>query len=245
MMRILVLLLCLLPLAACSTSLNKPVTVEAELAAVRSLERYKAQYVVGAGDVLDVVVDRLPELSRTVTVRGDGAVSYPKAGEIALQGLTVTEAQRLFEEKLAARVLEPEVTVIVQNPPPPMVYVAGEVGAARPVALREAPTAAAAVVQTGGFLRSAAARNVVLLRLDEEGYLNALPIRPAGPGQAGMMLALQNTSLKANDLILVQESSRSKFTRALNDFVTTPLGAFNQLLSPYIQLEFLRELNET
>lgn len=244
-MRLSRFLLCVaVLLGGCQTPVSAPISVDAEPQAIRSLERYRAQYVLSAGDALEVVVDRLPEISRSVVIRPDGAVSYPKIeGDVTLQGLTIPQAQELLEARLAERLLDPEVTIIVQNPPPPQVFVAGEVGATTPVPLRNAPTVAAAVAQSGGLLRSAAPRNVVLIRLEETGQLSAYPIDPAGRGPAGMMLALQNIATRPGDLIIVQESNRSQFTRFVNDFINTPLGAFNQLLSPYIQLELLREIN--
>lgn len=238
-------LLAVLFLTGCTGTLYKPRTLDAEPVAAMQLQRYQTQYVLGPGDLIEVVVDRLPELSRTVTIRGDGGISYPKVGEVRLEGLTLAEAQDVIETRLKERVLSPEVTIIVQNPPPPMVYVAGEVGLNKPVPLRDAPTMATALIQSGGLGPRASHANVVLIRLDEDGRLNAIPVGPQGPGRAGTMLALQNISLQPNDLILVQESSRSKFTRFIQDFVNTPLGSFNQLLAPYVQLELLREINES
>ena len=49
--------------------------------------------------------------------------------------------------------------------------------------------------------------------------------------------------LQPGDLIIVPESGRSEFVRAVNDFVTTPVGALNQLLTPYYQFKLLSLLD--
>ena len=57
------------------------------------------------------------------------------------------------------------------------------------------------------------------------------------------MLALRGIPMQAGDIIVVQESNRSQFARFLQDFVTTPLSSANAIISPYVQLELLQEIN--
>ena len=45
-------------------------------------------YVVGAGDTLNIIVWRNPELSLSVPVRPDGKVSTPLVDELVAQGKT-------------------------------------------------------------------------------------------------------------------------------------------------------------
>ncbi|WP_447413108.1 hypothetical protein, partial [Clostridium perfringens] len=68
-------------------------------------------------------------------------------------------------------------------------------------------------------------------------------IPTAAGGRAGLLLALQNVVLQPGDIIVVQESGRSQFTRFVQDFISTPLNGFNQLLTPYIQFRLLKEIS--
>src|SRR5687768_5142455 len=70
-------------------------------------------YQIAAGDVLDIVVWRIRELTMTVTVRPDGWISYPIAGELRAVGLTPSELQAQLEKALGESVLSPAVTVLV------------------------------------------------------------------------------------------------------------------------------------
>lgn len=235
--------LCLV--TGCTSNLGKEVTTEVEQQTVAALGRYQFIYTLTPGDQIEVVVDRRPELSRAVFLRPDGWISYPKIGDVELAGLTIEEAAGLLEQKLGARLIDPEVVVVLLNPPPPQVFVTGQVGQARPVDLREAPTAAMAVVAAGGLTDRSANRNAIIVRLQPNGELTATPIKPAKGGAAGLMLALQNVPMQSGDMVIVQESTRSKFTRNVQDYVNTPLSTVNQLLAPYLQIRLIEEINDS
>jgi Polysaccharide biosynthesis/export protein len=90
-------------------------------------------YVIGAGDSLNIIVWRNPELSLSVPVRPDGKLSAPLVDELVVQGKTSTEVARDIEKKLATFVRDPVVTVIVTSfvgPYSEQIRVVGE--AARP-----------------------------------------------------------------------------------------------------------------
>lgn len=72
-------------------------------------------YIVGAGDMLNIIVWRNPELSMTVPVRPDGKVSMPLVDELAAQGKTPVELARDVEKTLSKLVRDPVVTVIVTS----------------------------------------------------------------------------------------------------------------------------------
>lgn len=232
----------LLLTTACAT-VKQDIVMTASPEVVVSQQRYQTAYIVNSGDVLEVTVERLADLNRTVTVRPDGFVSLPTLGDIEVAGLSVTQAAEKIEAAYGQRLLDPRVDVIVQNPPVPNVYVTGEVGASVAIPLRQVPTAAEAIVVAGGAQRSAKLSDIALIRLHDDGYLRATLIPNAARGRAGMLLALRGVPLQAGDILVVQESNRSQFVRFLQDFVTTPLSSANAIISPYVQLELLQEIN--
>jgi polysaccharide export outer membrane protein len=90
-------------------------------------------YVIGAGDNVNIIVWRNPELSMSVPVRPDGKVSAPLVEELVAQGKTPPQLARDIEKKLSTYVRDPIVTVIVtgfQGPYSEQIRVVGE--AARP-----------------------------------------------------------------------------------------------------------------
>jgi polysaccharide biosynthesis/export protein len=113
-------------LAACSSGPRLP---EAPLAPPAS----DYSYVIGAGDNLNIIVWRNPELSMSVPVRPDGKISSPLVDELVAQGKTSVAIARDIEKKLGTFVRDPVVTVIVTGfvgPYSEQIRVVGE--AARP-----------------------------------------------------------------------------------------------------------------
>lgn len=67
-------------------------------------QRVTADYVLGPDDVLEISVSNHPDLNRTVTVRADGLITFPRVGDLKAQGQTprslATKIQSLLERSL-------------------------------------------------------------------------------------------------------------------------------------------------
>lgn len=70
-------------------------------------------YLIGAGDVVNIVVWRNPEVSQSVPVRPDGKITTPLVEDLQASGKTSTELARDIEKALAKFIQQPVVTVIV------------------------------------------------------------------------------------------------------------------------------------
>lgn len=207
-----------------------------------SLKKYRKEYVISPGDQFEILVHRAPEVSRTVVVRPDGMITVPTLGDVRAAGLSFAEFDKELTERLSRRLQNPEVDVIATDIPPAVVYVVGEAVAPRPVPLRTARTAAEALAQTGGF-RMVARRGAYLIRLLEDGHMAAIPLRPSKSGDAAAYLTLEATLLRADDIIVVPESSRSKFVRLIDDFVNKPLSGLNSMLGLYVNYKLTEQLD--
>lgn len=84
-----------------------------------------ADYVIGDGDVLQVSVWGAPELSAQVTVRPDGKITLPAAGEVVATGLTPSELGKKLEQAMARLVKGPVVTLTVAQVTNNKIYVSG------------------------------------------------------------------------------------------------------------------------
>jgi protein involved in polysaccharide export with SLBB domain len=74
----------------------------------------KADYLLGAGDLVKIVVYDEPELSMEVRVDSVGVVSYPFIGSLSMKGKSVSEVKRQIVSGLKGDYLiNPEVTVTV------------------------------------------------------------------------------------------------------------------------------------
>lgn len=220
-------------LAGCAHT-TTTATLKTEVRVLDALTRYELAYVLQAGDVVEVFIYRHPELSRRATVRSDGFISLPLLGDVRAAGMSPKDLGADLAARFAARLVSPEVTVILENPPEPLVFVVGEVGGPKALPFRQAKTAAQAIAQAGSSTKAASLSSVSIVRVSAEGLLEAHTVSADGLNQPEAFMALQNMALKPNDLIVVPESYRGQLVRAFTDF--------NTLLAPYFQFRILKEI---
>jgi polysaccharide export outer membrane protein len=127
-------------------------------------------YVIGAGDAVNIVVWRNPELSGTYPVRPDGKLAAPLVDELVAQGKTPPELARDIEKKLATYVRDPVVTVIVTSfvgPYSEQIRVVGE--AARPLFLpyKQKMTLLDVMIAAGGLTDFADGNRAIIQRTSE------------------------------------------------------------------------------
>lgn len=88
----------------------------------------EGEYILGYGDILDVNFLYNEEFNmQNVRVRPDGRISIPYTGDINVAGRTVSDIDSIITGKFSEILREPDVTVIVRQFDPPVVYVLGEV----------------------------------------------------------------------------------------------------------------------
>lgn len=86
------------------------------------------EYLMAAGDKIEVFVWQNPDLTMVVTIRPDGKISYPLIGTLKAAGLTVDQLQGKMRERLKEYIRVPEVTVSVAEFAGNKIIVLGEVG---------------------------------------------------------------------------------------------------------------------
>jgi len=227
---------CAHPRVAISEVAVPPATVQAAI-------RFRKEYLLAPGDQIEVIVRRVPEVSRVVTIRPDGKISLPLIQDVTASGLTVPEIGSRVAELLSARLANPEVNVIPTLVRQPMVYVAGDVTNVVPIPFREAPTAMQAVTLAGGLRRTAAARDISLIRLSEDGFIRVIPVVVVDKSQPAAYISLRATILQPDDILFVPENGRSQVNRFIDDFINKPLTTFNSIIGTYVNFKFIQILN--
>ena len=124
-------------------------------------------YIIGAGDNLNIIVWRNPELSMSVPVRPDGKISAPLVDQMQAQGKTSVQMARDVEKELAKFVRDPVVTVIVTTfvgPYSEQIRVVGE--AARPqfLAYKDKMSLLDVMIVVGGLTDYADGNSATILR---------------------------------------------------------------------------------
>jgi polysaccharide biosynthesis/export protein len=71
------------------------------------------EYVIDAGDVIQVDVWKHPEITRTIPVRPDGTILLPLVDNVRASGLTAMQLADLVRQKLESTIPNPQVTITV------------------------------------------------------------------------------------------------------------------------------------
>jgi polysaccharide export outer membrane protein len=127
-------------------------------------------YIVGAGDTLNIIVWRNPELSMSVPVRPDGKVTTPLVDELVAQGKTTTEIARSIEKELAKLVRDPVVTIIATNfvgPYSEQIRVIGEAARPQALAYKKNMTMLDVMIAVGGLTDFADGNSASITRVSE------------------------------------------------------------------------------
>lgn len=127
-------------------------------------------YVIGAGDNVNIVVWRNPELSMSVPVRPDGKITTPLVEDLPAMGKDSTTLARDIEKELAKFIREPVVTVIVTGfvgPYSEQIRVVGEAGTPQILAYKQKMTLLDVMIAVGGITEFADGNSATILRTGE------------------------------------------------------------------------------
>jgi polysaccharide export outer membrane protein len=197
-LRRMLVLLALAALTGCAGNPFPPAPATAEGGA-------SADYLIGAGDSLNVIVWRNPELSMTVPVRPDGRITTPLVEDLPATGKTPTQLAREIEKALSKYIQDPVVTVIVTGFVGPLerqVRVVGQ--AAKPQALpyRERMTLLDVMIAVGGITDFADGNKATILRGGEKPQQFNVRLRDLV--RYGDVSA--NVEMRPGDVLIIPES---------------------------------------
>ena len=162
-------------------------------------------YIIGAGDALNIIVWRNPELSMSVPVRPDGKIATPLVDELSVQGKTSIQVAREVEKQLSKYVRDPVVTVVVTGfvgPYSEQIRVVGE--AARPQFLpyKQKMTVLDVMIAVGGLTDFASGNDATILRSSEGNKQYAVRLKDLI--KRGDVSA--NVEMRPGDILIIPQS---------------------------------------
>jgi polysaccharide export outer membrane protein len=123
------------------------------------------EYIIGAGDVLQISVWKEPDASvPSVVVRPDGKIAMPLLKEIDVAGLTPLQAEKLISDKLSPLIHDADVTVVVTKIDSKKIYVLGAVKKEGPIPYTYRMTVLQAIGEAGGLTEYAKRKKIYILR---------------------------------------------------------------------------------
>jgi polysaccharide export outer membrane protein len=166
----------------------------------------ETQYLVGAGDTLNIVVWRNPELSMIIPVRPDGTITTPLVEDLPATGKTATQLARDIEKALATYIQSPVVTVIVTSfvgTYAQQVRVIGEAGKPQALPYRQNMTLLDVMIAVGGITDFADGNKASILR-KSGGMTQQVKVRVKDLIKGGDLSA--NVTMRPGDVLVIPQS---------------------------------------
>jgi polysaccharide export outer membrane protein len=165
-------LLCLLPVACSSIPPSIPLPVEGlkasidlkdpDIAPIEVLKAFEdglnRDYLLGPGDVVDIMAPALPEIAGDQTISPDGNMTVYLAGEMKVIGKTRSEAETMIKESLRRYFDIPALTLRIKTFENNQVFVLGRVTSPGPIKFRGRPNLLEAISRAGAFSGSGQVR---------------------------------------------------------------------------------------
>jgi polysaccharide export outer membrane protein len=169
-------LLCALALVLCLSPISQPFGLavargEEKEALSTGTSPQPEEYLIGPGDVLEILVWKEPDLSRIVRVRLDGKISLPLVDDIQASDFTLEEVKTRITKALSGYVDAPAVYVMLQENRSKKIYVIGKVMAPGEFVLEKETTILHAIAMAGGFAEWANKDEIVIIRKEPQGQL--------------------------------------------------------------------------
>lgn len=150
------------------------------------------QYLIGPGDVLQILVWNEPDFSGDFTVRFDGKMTLPLVGEVDAAGRTTDQVSGYLAEELKRFVEAPRVTVSVAEANSARFFVLGKVATQGAFPYTGRIRVVQALAMAGGFLEFAKLDKIMVIR-ERQGELVSL--------QVNYQRLVDNQDLEANVVI--------------------------------------------
>lgn len=160
-------------------------------------------YLIGAGDVISIMVWGHPEFSQTTTgtqgggdaansgfnISPDGLIQFPYVGTLKLAGLTEYQARDLLVSRLSEYIKAPQVTVRVQAFRSGRIHIDGEVRTPGTMPINDMPMTLTEVIgRAGGFTATADRAAIAVTRNGKTATVNLPQLIEKGINPSNIML---------------------------------------------------------
>jgi polysaccharide biosynthesis/export protein len=123
-------------------------------------------YLIGIPDLLEISVWGEQNISRQVTVRNDGLISLPLAGDIQAAGKTPAQVKKEIETVLSKFIKDPRCAVIVLEPRSKRYYIQGQVMHQGQFTLDKDLYLTQVIPIAGGFTDFADKGSIIIIRIE-------------------------------------------------------------------------------
>ncbi|MBI5625240.1 MAG: polysaccharide export protein [Elusimicrobia bacterium] len=177
--------------------------VQAALKQVKAAQ--SADYRISPTDLVDITVFQQEDLTRKIRVTQNGTVALPLIGVVKIGGLSVDQASALLAEKYKEFVINPQVSIFINEYAQRKIYVMGEVKSpgSFDLPVEAKLTVIEAITLAGGFTPIAAPDRTKVVRV-RDGQNQSFAIEVSAITKRGEKD--KDITLEPNDVVVVPQS---------------------------------------
>ncbi len=178
------------------------------------------EYYVEIGDVLDIDVWRVADLSRSVPVRPDGRISMPVVGDLNVVGLTLVDVRQLLTEKFADYVWNPQVSISIRQFGGRKFIIMGEIGSPGVYRYQQDISLLEAIALAGGFNPDSKEGKIMVIRGDIKKSPKVKMISANLQNLFRKGILSENIAVMPNDIIYVGKDFLGDYQEILDDIIS-------------------------
>ena len=203
--------------------------VAAQASAPQEVQGATLSYQLQPGDQVDIKFYYHPELNEQIVIGPDNKMAMQLIGELSTENLSTLQLSEELTRRYAKTLKNSQATVILRKYASPRVFVAGEVAQPTAHALEAGRlTAFQAIIQSGGFRKSAERSNVVVLRSSGSGKPEFIKLDLQGHLEQSVDADIL---LKPYDIVYVPQKRISEVADFFDEY-------FNKIVPIYRNLGF-------
>ncbi|MGA2527097.1 MAG: polysaccharide biosynthesis/export family protein [Smithellaceae bacterium] len=163
---LLYVLLASIVLIGCAST--KPLPDNAKLDDSKKVDLHISEFVLGAGDTVEIAVFRQDDLKRSVKIDTSGKVMFPLIGDIQVAGKGIFTLRDELKERYSVYLVNPQITVTVTAISSKKFMVLGEVSTPGVFTIDTDLTIIEAIAKAGGMTHDAKENKVIVIRRGKE-----------------------------------------------------------------------------
>jgi polysaccharide export outer membrane protein len=123
---------------------------------------FAQDYIVGEGDVLKITVYDHDDLTTTVRISAEGAITFPLIGQVGVAGLTLSQITKKISSLLSdGYIVNPQVNIFIEEFRSKKVFILGEVNKPGLHVLHGTTTFLELISEAGGLTKDAGDKAVI------------------------------------------------------------------------------------
>ena len=187
------------------------------------VSQVRPEYYVEIGDVLDLEVWRVPDLTRSMTVRPDGRISLALIGELDVVGRTLVEVKEMIQSKLAEYLRNPQISLSVRQFGGRKFIILGEVGSPGVYRYQQDISLLEGIALAGGFKENARRGKILVIRGDvrKDPQVKIISANVENILKRGMLS--ENLTILSNDIIYIAKDYLGDYKDILDNLISPTL----------------------